>query len=219
MKPLRTRSRSRSRVVLVFAAPAMFACASTSPVHEGPPRPLVTAHADPAEPKHAAPSPPAPTEALRPSNQTVTHEPRSREATQQSEQACSAEQDLPSCHGAALDHYYRKNEDEDVRAFELFRRACDAGYAPSCNGVGTMIAEGRGAAKDLAVAARFYHRACAGDGATGCEHLSNAFEAGHGVTKDAAKAKSAHARGRCLVAQSLSKKPDPAKCPPLAPLP
>ena len=118
-----------------------------------------------------------------------------------------------ACHAAALDHYYAPSPENDNAALERFRKACAAGYAPSCNGVGTMYAEGRGVAKDDAEAVRWFSASCAKDASTGCEHLAQAFATGHGVAKDPDAARTAHERGACLFEQSLGH--DAGACPPV----
>ncbi|HEX7601108.1 MAG TPA: hypothetical protein VF316_05860, partial [Polyangiaceae bacterium] len=85
------------------------------------------------------------------------------------------------------------------------------GYAPSCNGVGAMYAEGRGVAKDDVEAVRWFRASCAKDAITGCEHLAQAFQTGHGVGKDPDAARVAHARGECLFEQSRGH--DAGTCP------
>ncbi|HTL36569.1 MAG TPA: hypothetical protein VL326_25725, partial [Kofleriaceae bacterium] len=65
-----------------------------------------------------------------------THEPSPPDEAAQHAIDCD-KGDAAACHGAALDHYYKPSPVEDAKALELFRKACDLGYAPSCNGVGT----------------------------------------------------------------------------------
>lgn len=141
-----------------------------------------------------------------------THEPSPPDEAARHEAECTAG-DAAACHAAALDHYYAPSSENDAAALARFRKACDAGYAPSCNGVGTMYGEGRGVARDDADAVRWYRMACASDGSTGCEHLAAAYEAGRGVAKDAEAARIAHERGRCLFEQSLQH--DAGVCPAL----
>lgn len=139
-----------------------------------------------------------------------THEPSAPPDAAKHETDCAAGE--PSaCHAAALDHYYAPSPENDAAALERFRKACDAGYAASCNGVGTMYAQGRGVTKDEAVAVRWFRVSCAKDASTGCEHLALALEAGQGVAKDADAARTAHQRGRCLFEQSL--RHDAGTCP------
>jgi anaerobic selenocysteine-containing dehydrogenase len=141
-----------------------------------------------------------------------THTPSPPERAAENEAGCQ-DGDPVACHAAALDHYYAPSPENDIAALERFRKACDAGYAASCNGVGTMYARGRGVPKDEVEAVRWYRMSCAKDAVTGCEHLANAYEAGRGVAKDPEAARIAHERGRCLFEQSLQH--DAGVCPAL----
>ncbi len=96
----------------------------------------------------------------------------------------------------------------------MFQRACGAGYAPSCTGLGTMHDQGRGVPRDSIAAVALFRRACEADGSTGCQHLAQALRAGRGVAKDEAAAERAEARGACLFEASLAKGAPPT-CPPL----
>lgn len=194
--------------------------ASCAPVATAP---VATAAAVPATGMPSAaraparePAPPGTTQ-IGSRDTTTTHTPRSAERTAESEDACGSDH-VAECHAAALDFYYDKTHARDSRALDLFTRACSLGYAPSCNGVGTMMAEGRAVAQDLPGAVKYFHRACAGDGSTGCEHLAAALEAGRGVAKNAELAKAARTRGACLFQVSL-KKDHGGACVPLPPLP
>lgn len=144
---------------------------------------------------------------------THTHAPRASAQTAASLEACNGGA-IEGCHAAALDAYYSPpSPDTNSRALALFRKACDEGYAPSCNGLGVLYQEGRGVAQDPGIAALFFRRACATDGSTGCQHLAQALRTGRGVTKDLAGADRAEARGKCLFEASLKK--DDHACPPL----
>ena len=138
------------------------------------------------------------------------HEPSEPEDAAKHEADC-ATGDAVACHAAALDHYYARSPEEDAVALARFRTACAAGYAPSCNGVGAMYADGRGVAKDDVEAVRWFRASCAKDASTGCEHLAQAYETGHGVAKDADAARAAHERGKCLFESSL--RHEAASCP------
>lgn len=117
------------------------------------------------------------------------------------------------CHAAALDAYYAPPSPEtDARARALFDRACQGGYAPSCNGLGVLYEAGRGVPKDPVVAVELFRRACSANGSTGCQHLASALRAGRGVKKDVAAAERAEARGKCLADGIGTEEPD---CPPL----
>lgn len=119
------------------------------------------------------------------------------------------------CHAAALDAYYSPESARSNRdALSFFTRGCDAGYAPSCNGLGVLYSEGRGVAKDEVEAARLYRQACVDGATTACEHLSQALERGRGVAKDADAAARAHARAACVFDASLHKR-TMASCPAL----
>ncbi len=123
--------------------------------------------------------------------------------------------ELEGCHAAALDAYYAPESAVTNRdTYDYFKRACDAGYAPSCNGLGVLYAQGRGVPKDAVEAARLYRQACVDGATTACEHLSQALGAGRGVAKDAAAAARAHARSSCVFDASLHKR-TLASCPAL----
>jgi uncharacterized protein len=49
---------------------------------------------------------------------------------------------------------------------------------------------GRGVARDVAEAARFYEKGCEGGAAPSCHNLGLMYSAGDGVVRDLAKAKS-----------------------------
>lgn len=123
--------------------------------------------------------------------------------------------DLAACHAAALDAYYRpRSPTTDRAAFDLFQKACDGGYAPSCNGLGVLHGEGRGVIKDPARAADLYRKACIGGGSTACQHLENALRDGLGVARSTAAADRARIRGRCL-SQAMDDKKKVSSCPAL----
>jgi len=138
------------------------------------------------------------------------HEPSEPADAEKHEAGCIANNAV-ACHAAALDHYYTPGPENDVAALERFRKACDAGYAASCNGIGAMYAQGRGVAKDEVEAVRWYRMSCAKDASTGCQHLAQAYETGRGVAKDPDAARAARDRGTCLFEVSLKKVPGP--CP------
>jgi TPR repeat protein len=151
---------------------------------------------------------------MSPEGMTVTtHRSRPPEATAGSTDACTAG-NPEACHAAALDAYFtRPDQESDGRALMLFQRGCDAGYAPSCNGLGVLYEEGRGVTKDQARALSLYRRSCEANATTGCLHLASCLRAGRGVAKDAAAADRAEARGRCLFDASLAN--DGRACPSL----
>ena len=141
-----------------------------------------------------------------------SHEPSFAPEAEHHREAC--EKGEPSqCHAAALDAYYRPSgPGTDRAAFQLFKKACDAGYAPSCNGLGVLFAQGRGTEQDLAQAAQLYHKACVAGASTGCEHLADALSRGLGVSRDEAAASRARVRASCVFAASLSNR-SIATCP------
>lgn len=133
-----------------------------------------------------------------------THEPSPAPEAERHRQGC-AEGAPAACHAAGLDAYYKPSDPvTDREALHYFKRACDAGYAPSCNGLGVLFAEGRGTAKDPAQAAQLYQTACVAGASTGCEHLAEALSHGRGVTRDATAADRARARAKCVFAASLA---------------
>lgn len=123
--------------------------------------------------------------------------------------------DAAECHAAALDAYYSpRSPTTDRAAFERFKKACDAGYAPSCNGLGTLYAQGRGTAKDEARAAQLYRDACEAGASTACQHLEQALRSGEGVARDPAAADRAKARASCVFEKNLARR-SIAACPAL----
>lgn len=120
-----------------------------------------------------------------------------------------------ACHAAALDAYYQPSAaSTDRAAFDRFKKACDAGYAPSCNGLGLMHAEGRGVKKDPVRAAELYRDACVGGGSTGCQQYADVLTRGVGVAKDKAAADRATVRGKCIL-EASNKPAKLAACPAL----
>jgi len=163
-------------------------------------------------PAAAAPDP-APAATTAPAEVFRTHASRPTAKTANSTRACDRG-DLVACHAAALDAYYAPPTPEtDARARDLFDRACEGGYAPSCNGLGVLYEAGRGVAEDPEAAVALYRRACEADGSTGCQHLADRLRSGRGIAKDARAAERAEARGHCLFEASLKK--DARTCPSL----
>lgn len=147
-----------------------------------------------------------------------THEPSTAPEAAHHRKACEEGQPA-QCHAAALDAYYKPRSPEtDRAAFQLFQKACAAGYAPSCNGLGVLLSEGRGIGQDLGQAAQLYHEACVAGASTGCEHLAAALSRGRGVPQDEAAANRARARAKCVFAASLADR-STADCPAAPPLP
>jgi TPR repeat protein len=153
-----------------------------------------------------------------PRQETVrTHTPSSDDDAARHRQGCQ-QGEAAACHAAALDAFYRPSAPAtDRAAFEFFKKACAAGYAPSCNGLGVLYAQGRGVAKDLARAAHLYYDACAAGASTGCEHLAEALQRGTGIAEDAAAARRARERARCITQKPAADRA-PASCPALLPL-
>lgn len=58
--------------------------------------------------------------------------------------------------------------DEAVAA-PLYQKACDAGDALGCSGIGFSYEVGRGVVKDVARALTLYQKACDGGDTYGCE--------------------------------------------------
>jgi len=160
------------------------------------------------------PAEPAPATTKGSASEVVrTHAPRPAARTADSTSACDRG-DLVACHAAALDAYHAPPSPEtDAHARDLFDRACEGGYAPSCNGLGLLYEAGRGVTKDPEAAVALYRRACEADGSTGCQHLADRLRSGRGIAKDASAAERAEARGHCLFEASLKK--DARTCPSL----
>jgi TPR repeat protein len=68
------------------------------------------------------------------------------------------------------------------------RKACDAGSAPACLVLAFLYEEGKGVAKDLAMAAALFEKACNGGEAYGCSRLASLHRDGTGVAKDLVRA-------------------------------
>lgn len=133
----------------------------------------------------------------------TTHTPGTPEEQSKHTERC-AKNEVAGCHVAALDLFYQPADDaRDQRMFALFKKACDLGYAPSCNGMGALYASGRGVAKDPVKAAQLYRDACNAGASTACEHLAEAFRRGVGVTQDADAADQAKRRAKCVFEASL----------------
>jgi hypothetical protein len=63
-------------------------------------------------------------------------------------------------------------------ALELYRFACDEGYAPGCRGLGTLYEHGLGVARDTSKALALWESACAQGDAPACTLLA------HGLLRD-----------------------------------
>lgn len=140
------------------------------------------------------------------SSSVQTHQPSAPADAARHRATCETG-DAAACHAAALDSYYAPTSPSTDRdALRFFQRACNAGYAPSCNGLGVLFAEGRGSARDLARAAELYRMSCDAGASTGCEHLAQALQNGHGVVRDESAAQRASTRAKCLFQATLAKR-------------
>ena len=156
-----------------------------------------------ARARQAAPQKTAPLELQRREYRTHIHEPSPPDEAAKNRSECDKGNRV-ACHAAALDQYYSPpGPDTDRRAFEYFEKACNAGYAPSCNGLGVLYATGRGVAQDEVEAARIYRKACLDGATTACTHLEQALRYGRGVAKDLVAAAAAAARANCVFEASL----------------
>ncbi len=152
--------------------------------------------------------------AINPELQVTTHTPSPPDKAQQHRERCGSG-DSAACHAAALDAYYSpSNAETDESAFMYFNTACADGYAPSCNGLGVLYAEGRGVEQDDTEAARLYRGACVDGVSTACTHLAEAHRAGKGVPQDDELSERLQTRSRCVFEASLGNG-DLASCPPL----
>ncbi len=79
-------------------------------------------------------------------------------------------------------------EESAGKAFAAYQRGCEAKHAMSCERVGDMLVEGRGAPVDYSKAARAYETACDDGRAGSCAQLAALYSSGEGVTKDPARA-------------------------------
>ncbi len=78
---------------------------------------------------------------------------------------------------------------ERGKAFELYRRACDAKNLDACVRLGSMYSMGHGVKANGTRASKLFYDACNAGEASGCLQLAYLWEDGRGVTKDLAKAK------------------------------
>ena len=79
-------------------------------------------------------------------------------------------------------------EKNEVRAFELARKACDDASPDGCFLAGLALQFGRGVAKDTAEAVKAHERACDDGVLTGCWALGDLVRKGAGVPRDPARA-------------------------------
>lgn len=105
-------------------------------------------------------------------------------------------------------------EVDTAKAFNLYRRACDAGFCAElaavaaelerrcnagsgvdCNALALSYANGEGVPVDPKKAFTLHQRACESGHAFGCTNLGSDYEKGRGVVVDAAKAVATYQRG------------------------
>lgn len=104
--------------------------------------------------------------------------------------ACSAG-DLYGC--AFLGYLYAVGAggvaEDDVRAVELYRRACEGGVeGPGCGQLGFMYANGHGVAINHARANTLLRQGCAAEYSAACTNLASSYFRGRGVVQDQARA-------------------------------
>ena len=84
--------------------------------------------------------------------------------------------------------------DENPRARDAYREACDFGNSLACTNLGWMLQFGHGGKADVEESVRQYRRGCEGPSCTGpnnvgCNNLARMLSAGVGIAKDEAEAK------------------------------
>jgi hypothetical protein len=87
-------------------------------------------------------------------------------------------------------------------AREYYQRACDLHSYPACAGLGGLLENGLGGAKDPASAFAFYMRSCDGDHASGCDLLASAYRRGVGTVRNTVSARTAEMRAREIRSRS-----------------
>ncbi|MCG3769875.1 MAG: putative beta-lactamase HcpC [Nitrosomonadaceae bacterium] len=70
---------------------------------------------------------------------------------------------------------------DDFKAVELYRKACDGQNATGCSNLGTMYAAGTGVTQDDFKAVELYRKACDGKYGSGCGQLGWMYEQGNSV--------------------------------------
>ncbi|MCX4240945.1 tetratricopeptide repeat protein [Paraliomyxa miuraensis] len=144
----------------------------------------------------------------------ATHRPSPEPMATQHREGCQRGEPA-ACHAEALDAYYAiPSPDNDRLAYSRFTMACDAGYAPSCNGLGVMIMQGRAGPVNTTRAMQLFVSACEAGASTACHHLADAARTGQGLAPNPALAERATARARCAFEASLGKT-ELATCPAL----
>lgn len=185
------------------AAPPLEAVAQTTPVQE--PEASKPAEAAPAEATPAATAEPA----AAPAEATPTAPPTAEPAATVASSAEPA-----GTHGAGGTHAKSSGGSSvsDVDNSDLASQAdtlaleCQSGSAASCFKVGDSYYFGRGIARDLSAAVRYYTKACDLGEPRGCYNAADMVEKGESVPKDKNKAKTLFGRGCNLGdAQSCSR--------------
>ena len=77
---------------------------------------------------------------------------------------------------------------------EDYRKACDAGMATGCKGLGDFYYTDKGVKQDYFAAANYYGKACASNYVSGCSALAFMYEEGQGVKQDYVKAVKLYAK-------------------------
>jgi uncharacterized protein len=93
----------------------------------------------------------------------------------------------------------------EPQAVSLYETGCNRGSGLACQHLGTMIAAGRGAAKDDARALRAFVRGCDAGDSRACILASAYYARGIGVTADPERAKALLEKARTNQAKSLAK--------------
>jgi hypothetical protein len=84
---------------------------------------------------------------------------------------------------------------DDRRAADLYRKACEGGDPTSCKLLGSAYALGKGVSQDFNQAVPFFRKACDGGNAAGCGNLGSAYAKGRGVRADPAYAFALYRKG------------------------
>jgi TPR repeat protein len=71
-----------------------------------------------------------------------------------------------------------------AKALELYKQACDGGFAAGCGMQANMYASGSGVTVDNNKAAELYQKACEGGFGLACANLAYQYDEGEGVPKD-----------------------------------
>ncbi len=92
--------------------------------------------------------------------------------------------------------------EQDAEAVALYRKAAEQGDPAGEYGLGRMLAQGEGVARDVAQALQWYRKAVAREHVPALEALSRAYRSGDlGLTRDAQEAARLEARARALRAE------------------